>query len=320
VTPGALSASGLDTVSVAYRPTSEGFFDALLRQPHAPTVGGGVLFREKGPGETRMGAHPRNGVVWWEGRVDALLSRRRDAWGLRPQLDLAAAESAARMALSDLAHRWLDGDGETRRFDLTAELSFEHGSDGLAFLRTVAGMCTPRRKTDVWRGQDGQPQTVYIRQARSGVVTERVYDKGVESGSHAPGQRIRLEAQRRPARGDRLRPGHLAKKDLTAEFGRSFLPYLGAENVTAAGADAATAHLAGMAARDEISMTRAENMIGSVALLRAFGRSVYPDVQQQQRRLRALREAGIALDEQLPPSATVPVGQLLRDAVESFSA
>lgn len=315
-----LTASGLDTCSLAFRPESEDFFDALLAQPHVPTAGGGVVFREKGPGETKLGAHPAYGTVWWEGRLDALLSDRREAWGLRPKLDLGAAERAARMALSDLADHWLDVDGETRRFDLTAELSFDRGPDGLAFLRTVAGMCPPRRKTAVWRGQDGQPQSVYFRQPRSGVVTERVYDKGVESGSHAPGERIRLEAQRRPVKRQRVRPGHLATMDMSAEFGRSLMPYLGAENVTAAGADGATAHLAGMAAREEISIAKAERMIGTIALLRLGGRAIYPCERQQRRRLADLREAGIALDEELPATAVVPVGELLRSAVESFSA
>lgn len=320
MTPGLLTATGLDTCSIAYRPATEEFFDHLLRQPHVPTGGGGYLFRQPGPGGTRMGAHPSYGTAWLEGRADALLCNDRAAWELRPKSDLPTIDRVARMALSDLADYWLDVDGETRRYDLTAELSFEDGRDGLTFLRTVGGMHPPRRKTDVWSGADGQPQTVYYRQQRSGVVTERVYDKGVESGSHPAGQRIRLEAQRRPAKSHRLRPARLATADMTAEFGRSLLPYLGAENLTAAGNDAATAHLAGMAARDEISMARAERMIGTIALLREYGRAVYPDIQQQQRRLRDLREAGIALDEQLPPTAAVPVGELLRCAVESFRA
>lgn len=320
MTHGALTATGLDTCSVAFRPDRESYFDALLQQPHVPTAGGGILFRQKAPGETRMGAFPAYGTVWWEGRLDALLSGSKGAWELRSKSDLGEVERAARMALSDLADHWLDVDGEVRRFDLTAELSFEDGRDGLALLRTVAGMHPPRRKTELWMGGDGQPQTVSYRKEKSRAVTERVYDKGVESESHAPGQRIRIEAQRRPVKSQRFRPSELSKIDLSAEFGRSLVPYLGAENVTAAGTDAATAHLAGLAARDEITIARAERMIGTVALLREYGRAVYPDVQQQQRRLRGLREAGIALDQDLPASASVPVGQLLRDAVESFSA
>jgi len=317
---GTLSATGLDTVSLAYRPERESFFDAILRQPHVPTAGGGLLFRERAPGETRMGAYPSHGVVWWEGRADALLSGTRESWQLRPKSDLGAVDRAARMALSDLADHWLDVDGETRRFDLTAELSFDEPEEGLAFLRTVSGMVAPRRKLAVWYGKDRQPQTVEVRQERSGALTERLYDKGVESGSHPAGMRIRLEAQRRPHRSRRYRPAHLAKMDMAAEFGRSLLPHLGAENVIAAGPNAATEHLAGMAARGEISVAKAERMIGTIALLKEYGRAVYPDLQQQQRRLRGLREAGIALDDTLPPEATVPVGELLRDAVESFRA
>jgi hypothetical protein len=317
--------SGLDTCSVALRPTSQDWTDLVLSKPHRPAAAGGVVFLEPGPGNTKMGAFGR-GLLWLEGRSDAIVTGSDQGWDLRPVIDVLDVERIAREAFDELAGEpaeWheLRPPAEVRRFDLAHEFAFDQGADGLAFLRTVAGMCPPRRKLDVWTGQDGQPQTVYVRQAGSGVVTERLYDKGVESGSHPPGERLRYEAQRRPPKSLRMRPDGLASADLSAEFGRSISTYVkGSEDVIAAGPQATVEHLAGQVARGELSIAKAERMIGTVALLREYGRAIYPEVRQQQRRLRGLRDAGVALDTQLPPERVIPVGQLLCEAMESFRA
>lgn len=294
-----------------------------MQQPHRPAAAGGVVFCETGPGKTRMGAHGR-GLVWLEGRADAIVTGSDTGWDLRPVIDLVDVERIAREAFDELAGEpaeWYEPrpPAEVRRFDLAHEFAFSDGRDGLAFLRTVAGMCPPRRKLDVWSGQDGQPQTVYVRQATSGVVTERLYDKGVESGSHPPGQRLRYEAQRRPPKSQRMRPEVLASHDLRAEFGRSISTYVqGSHNVIAAGPTATVEHLAGQVARGELSIAKAERMVGTVALLREYGRSIYGDERKARRRLQGLREAGVALDDELPSDRVVPVGQMLRDSMESF--
>ena len=320
-----MSASGLDTCSIAFRPESQDWTDLLLSQPHRPAAGGGVVFLESGPGGTKLGAHGR-GLIWWEGRVDALLTDSEAGWNLRPVRDVVAARNMAAAAFDVLAGEPISDyepqpHGEVRRFDLAHEFEFDDGRDGLAFLRTVAGMCPPRRKLDVWKGQDGQPQTVYVRQASSRVVTERLYDKGVESGSHRAGQRLRYEAQRRSPKADRYTPETLATLDLAGEYGRSLNTYLGGDdNVIAAGADATVEHLAQAAARGEVSLAKAERMIGTVALLREYGRSIYPCERQQRRRIADVRQAGIALDDELPSDRVVPVGQLLRRSMDSFRA
>ena len=279
------------------------------------------MFLQPGPGKTKLGAH--GGLFWWEGRLDALLTDSESGWNLRPARDLPEAERVAAAALSELAGERMGCEeaGEVRRFDMAYEFGFEDAGDGLAFLRTAAGMCPARRKVDTWCGSDGQPQTVYWRRERSGAVTERLYDKGLESGSHGPGVRLRYEAQRRPVKSQRMRPAVLAGSDLGAEYGSSINAYMeGGEAVIAAGTDATIEHLVGAAARGEISMAKAERMIGTVTVLKRYGRAVYPDVQQQQRRLRGLRSAGVALDRELPADRVVPVGELLRRSVESFRA
>ncbi len=176
-------------------------------------------------------------------------------------------------------------------------------------------------QADVWKGNDGQPQTIYVRQAVSREVTERLYDKGVESGSHAPGRRLRYEAQRWPARASRFAPEVLASLDLSGEYGRSIKTYVkGGENVIAAGPKATVQQLAGKVARGDLSMAKAERLVGSVELLREYGRAVYADERTARRRVQWLREAGISLEDELPSDRVVPVGQLQRDSMESFRA
>jgi hypothetical protein len=321
----ALCASGVDSLSLAWRPSSQRWWDLALAERTRPTGGGGRLFERRGPGDTRIVAWPAHGVVALEGRADALLTGTSEAWALRPKQDLAAAEDVGLEAIQRLAGT--DAfkprhcvDAEVRRYDLTVEWMSDTPAEGLAMLGTLGAMVPAGRKTDVWRGTDGQPQTVYFRTTKRGVVTERFYDKGVESGSHAPGLRIRGEIQRRPPKARRMRAAVLAGQDLSGDFGRSLEPYAaGNESVVVAGTDGALHHLAQKAASGELGIAKAERMIGSVALLREFGRAFYPDVQQQQRRLRDLREVGVALDVELPSEAVIPVGALLREAVERFS-
>jgi hypothetical protein len=229
-----------------------------------------------------------------------MLSGNDRCWDLRPAGDVANVE---------------------RRYDLAHEFEFSEPSEGFAFLRTLAGMCPPRRVLDTYTGADGQPQTVYVRQPRSGIVTERCYDKGRESSSHAPGLRIRYEAQRRPKKPERMTPLAFSRVDLSPDFGRSIRPYMeGGESVIAAGTEASIEHLVGAAARGEISIAKAERMIGTVAILKQYGRAVYGDDRKSRRRLQGLREAGVALDRELPADRVVPVGQLLRESMEAFRA
>lgn len=318
-----MTACGLDTCSVAFRPQTQEWSDLALEQPHRPGPGGSFLFTDKGPGETTLGGFGR-GLFFWEGRASALLSGSADSWDLLPVDALVDVEHRARAAFEELTGEPIDFgwplQGEVRRFDLAHEFEFSEGRHGLSFLRTLGALTPPRRKVELIRGQDGQPQTVYLRHVRSFAVDARAYDKGVESGSHAPGERIRYEAQRRPARSRRHTPSTVAELDLRGEFGRSINPYLEGGPVIAAGSKATVVKLAQAAAAGEISIAKAERMIGTVEVLREFGRAIYGDERKAQRRLKDLRDAGVALDDELPADSVVPVGQLLSDAVERFSA
>ena len=247
-----------------------------------------------------------------------MLSDRGDAYALRIPADVPQGARVCELALGLLAGAPVESQCEVRRFDLAHELEFENFRDGLSFLRTAAGLNPPRRMTVPYI-KGGTIQTVYYRLPKSGVVDARLYDKGVESGSHRAGERIRIEAQRRPAKSQRFAPEVLAADvDLGAEFGRSIIPQLASEELVSAGTGAAFEHLVQQAASGEIGDAKAERLIGTLAIMQRYGRSYYSEPWKQRRRLADLRDAGIALDDVLPSDRIVPVGQLLRDAVESF--
>lgn len=88
----------------------------------------------------------------------------------------------------------------------------------------------------------------------------------------------------------------------------------------AAGTKATVEKLAQQAAAGEISIAKAERLVGTVEFLREYGRAVYGDERKARRRLQGLRDAGVVLEDALPADRVVPVGQLLADAVESFGA
>lgn len=314
---------GVDTVSLAWRPRTEAVFDRFRQEPHRYGPAGSLILNERGPGDERLILFPGHGVLTMEGRLGAILARDERNHDLVPSERVRACETACERVLGDvLAYRPDDHTiCEVRRYDLASELRFEDGREGLAMLRTLAGMCPPGARTTIER-RDGQDMTVYVRTPKRGVVLQRFYDKGLESGSDAPGRRIRLEAQLRPPKSKRLAPETLARLDLRSHFiGRmaSYVNDTNASGVVAAGSEAAVDTLVGQVARDELSMAKAERLVGSLTLLRRHGRAIYED-RQGRRRLADLRAAGVALEHELPPDRVVPVGELLRQAMEDFSS
>jgi len=316
-----VAASGIDTVSIAWRPTDTLALDAFARHGYSPTRGQGYIHDKRGPGGERLLMWPKTGVLAIETRLSALLDQDVKANALIPAALLPQGERAARDVAQYLLRAPIRGHSEVRRYDLTSEVAFTDPSQGRAFLKTLAGMCPPGLKLDTWseRGNGGATETVYHRTPKRGEVRFRAYDKGVESGADPPGTRIRLEAQMRPDKQQRRTPDQMADSDLRHDFGRTLAPYLAQGEVVAAGTDGAVTHLVQKVTSGELSMAKAERLVGSVAILGAYGRAVYED-RQGQRRLASLRSAGVALEDTLPPSAVVPVGQLLRDAVAGFGS
>ena len=79
-----------------------------------------------------------------------------------PAVDAEPGERAARRLVERYAGSKLTGSSEVARPDLTHELAFDDGANGLAFLATAAAMLPPLRKTGACRANDGAVKTVYF--------------------------------------------------------------------------------------------------------------------------------------------------------------
>jgi hypothetical protein len=310
---------GVDTVKYRFRPARQEVFDGLLRQPHRWAAGAAVL-QEK-PAGIVVSVH--GGVVGVEGRLDPLLTGCKETFDLRPGSDVRVGEAAARRLIEALAGTTLDGgrgyyaDAEVGRLDLAHEFEFGEQAEGLAFLAALAALHPARRKTDVWRADDGTVQTVYFRTPKAGVVQERGYDKGVESGSHGAGLRVRFESQCRFPRARAPQARSTFPASWCAErYGRAMEGYMRTETV-AVGRRQAEQQLLAAVTRGELTIAKAERMLGTLALLDHHGRGVYVG-QQGRRRLLDLRRHGISPESAVGPDRIVPVGRLLRRSMESW--
>lgn len=323
-----LSASGVDTVSFGYRPADDAPLDAFLTREARPGPAGSLVLKQRGADGGRAIAFRSHGLIAYETRLGALLAGDDDCYDLVAAGGAAAGADAAREALGRLLGSDPGGRVEVRRFDLASELCFEDGASGLAFLGQLRGLCPPRAKINAYSGADGQVQTVNVVTAKRGKILSRAYDKGVESGSHPAGLRVRIESQNRPAKSARYSPLVFSSLDLAPTYGRTMSHYLHSDEIVSAGIDGATAHLVAKAATGELSVTRATRLAGDIAFLKYAGRAAMDNPaatakannNRSARRLKALRDAGITLDDELPADAVVPVSELLRDAVESFRA
>lgn len=184
-TSGRATRAGFDTVRFRLRCPSEvyeGFEGELYQRGEKRRSDGGVT----------VGAYP-DGLVTVEGRLAALLYGEEDHRLCGPD-ELLAGESAAAAAagVDDVVE--IAGVG---RCDLASELSFKDGAEGLALLRAFAALDVPWLKTGTEGSKRDGLETVFWRSMRGRSIVLRLYDKGVESGTAAPGERLRLERQRR---------------------------------------------------------------------------------------------------------------------------
>jgi hypothetical protein len=316
-------------VSYAWRPDGpqgDDLIAALRAREGRPTPAGGHLLRETLPGGGRVVVF--DNVVAAEGRLGALLTGSEEEHGLWDPAGLAPAADRLEGPLLRLVAGETDrrrmawagslGSPEVRRLDLAGELQFSDGRDGLAFLDALAGLRAPRCKTVAWR-KDAAPQTVYWVADRSRQVKMRAYDKGVEAGTHGPGERVRVELQHRPPKGRRKRPATLANDDLGRLFigglaGWADAPY----DVTRGDVEQTAAVLLDRVERGDLTRRKAASLIGNLVLLRVDGGAGASDWSRAYW-LRELRDAGLVIER---PSVerVVPVGARLAELRDRFAA
>ncbi len=334
------SSAGLDTVSYLLRPGTDGDVERLGRWMARGEVmdrrTGEALKLTRAPGGCMVAA-PVDGVrfgafdmygssaAWVEGRLAALLAGTADAHELAAPADLPAGAEAGREAFAALGLNMAAPIEAVRRADLAGDLAFNDGADGLAFLRALASLDVPRLKRDVW-AVGPRVETVYYRTPKAGEVRMRAYDKGVESATAAPGERVRFEMQRRYRKAMQLTPRNLAAVDWGELYRERLAPWErsadGFAVVSLSGAQDAilTALREGATLRDGSALTprRAERMLGTLVILSELGADWYENSYTAKRRAREFMDLGIALDLHREKREPVAVGALLEMLAEAF--
>jgi hypothetical protein len=280
-------------------------------------------------GGGRVGYYPSHRKIYIEGRLAALHARDTSASGLAPPSQLENASRIAALAVSQLLHPSTIALEKclVRRLDLACDVTFTDGDQGLRFLRALAALDLPRLKSDVWR-KDGRIETIYYRTPKRGLVRLRVYDKGVESGSNAPGERVRLERQLRFPRAKAPDPASIARSDLGKTWQGQLHAWEDADEIVVADLNAMQHIVLQAATENKLTAFAAERLLGTLTMR---GRGLGKDWWIAQgkgylwsRRSRELRDLGIVLDEDglggEHKEAELPLGTILRALRQAWPA
>ncbi len=328
-------ASGVDTVSFAFRPRGDRGLESLsefvrprreyvhaesgevMRQAFA----GGAVMVAKPVNGMRLGVFPGPGLVFAEGRLGAMLARSGDDHQLLPAADLATGSERAREALALIGFHFEPQPAAVRRLDLAAELRFDKRPDGLSFMRAMAALEVPGLMQDIYV-KKGAVETVYHKTPKRGQVRSRVYRKDLESPGYGGGEVVvRLERQVRYPKAKQETAESIAGGDLEELYrGRLGALAKGSGSVVAAELTGAQAALFQRVEEGRVTKRQGERMLGTLAVLNNEGRDWYDESYTADRRVRELQALGIVLDSERKQRQPVPVGAMLTALVESFRA
>lgn len=206
-----------------------------------------------------------------------------------------------------------------RRLDSTVDLEFESPAEGLAALAGVAALPVPRMKTTVKREVGGRRvETVYLNGSAGRTVLGRWYDKGIESGSHRRGLRVRPEDQRRFAKDARMPLEAVADGSyVRGLFVRRFEPlWRASKGVKVGGVRDIAARAIELVETGDLSPGEAKAMLGRLVLDSAGGDAL--QTRRQQQRDRALaRNHGLVLADGVDDEVEVDLGEIIEEALDS---
>jgi hypothetical protein len=235
-------------------------------------------------------------LVTAEARLAVMLSGDREDHRLIGPEHLAEAARCAEAALRSLGIE-LDAPAVVRRLDPASELLFESAREGLAFLAACErGLQLPRLKQAPIRAlNDARLETITWRTPKGNLIKVRLYDAGALHGTRAPGERLRLEREHRWQGQKAPTPESLAVSHLGAIFRAPLEPWLRQSiPVAVTTPSKAVSRLFELRRTGCITRREARSLSASVNVL------VYEldllRADDRRRRVRKLREVGIALD------------------------
>lgn len=306
--PESWNGAGVDTVRFRFRGDIHGHARFARSGPHFEGPRGEVYRQEEG---VRVGAL-RDGTLYAEGRLAALLRGSED----HSLLPIDALPDGARAAGELFGFEVDVSVAAIGRLDVAAELRFEDGRDGLAFLHALSLADVPWAKVGTEGKKRENIQTVNFRSVRGRTILMRAYDKGVESGLAPPGELVRFERQRRYRKRSELAVSAAAELNVAHLFvGREL------ESLAVATAEVVCDQWGAIDRLNElvrwgwIKAPRADALAG---FLVRRGEGHRPSTWYS--RWSALRELGILIDPLARERSAVPVGRHLRAMVEQLAA
>lgn len=297
--------SGLDTVRFRWRGDRD-TYEAARHRPEGVREGPRGEVGDWKKGAPRWGVFP-DGLAYLECRATQLVDAMESHALVEPDR-LLLAEQVAREYVESEGVPLAGAVATLGRADLASELTFPDGHEGLAFLYGLASINVPWGKVGVEGRKGTAIETVVVRHVRGKSIQLRGYDKGVESGTAGPGERIRVERQRRFRKRDELAVEAFIAEDLAAIYLGSLGRFLDVGEVVVADVVGAIARLSELQAADTITGAERDRLAGFLLYggdRTDYGRSTWYDRQAHLRRL------GIAVDPSVVGRLTVDVGGYL---------
>lgn len=274
------------------------------------------LCQDSGRGLSLLPERPRDHVVGVLPGYRMLFAEGHPAVdGLAHPSTLPDASRDVLRAIEDLGLP-LGRDAGVGRADGTVTMAFEDGKQGIAVLQGVAALDFPRSMPVVY---GKPPQTVYIAGHRTAERKARIYDKGLESLTAAPGALVRFENQVRYSKELRREVTDVDLDHVRRRFEGRFGPLArAAEGVTVASLPVLSAEVSSRVERGELRYQEAERLLGFIALHSCGPARGLPGRTMRRRRAE-LRDYGLVLADDFFEPVSVNLGDTLESALAAWS-
>lgn len=315
-------AAGVDTWSPCWyvdpESTAARAMDALATQPTRR----GRMIPEK-IGSYRVGWFPAQQLVYAEGHPggDGHLARAGELEDAMHDLRSNLADHGVQLPEGNARDLWQPperrpGLAGLRRLDLTVDLAVDRGVDGVALLAGMAALTAPRLQSQTTRERSGRAVETVSWMGSRGIVA-RMYDKGVESGSTARGEHLRLEAQLRYRSGERLDPASLNAHHVRGRFVERFQPlWQATKGVSVIGTLAAPQRLHELVQQGRITHAQAKRLTGHL-VFEAMGLNAGEARRTHYRHRAELRELGLVPADGVLEPVDVDVSAVLEACMDA---
>jgi hypothetical protein len=310
--------AGIDTWSLSWRVREDSPAARAMRELASVRVARGFAMPEQIEGH-KVGWFPSARLLFAEGHPGGdRLGNPAELAAVMRQVEEGIMDYGIPLPPGDAA---FDRSGSigfagVRRLDVTADLRFGSGAEGLAALAGVAAMQMPRMKSATWRGPRGHLETVAFYGYTGKKMLGRWYDKGIEAASAPRGTLIRPEDQRRWGAGSRRTVEELTTGYVREKWVQRFRPlWQATKGITVGGHSIIAEKLAELVAEERITPRQAESLLG-YATFEANGHSIGKRSTKYNRRA-ALRRAGLVMADDALTEVEVDLSAVLDAALEA---